>query len=153
MKQWAATHQWCYWQHPKDREERDRLFQWPCVETASIASSLNVPPPSIALQWTQSLKKGPKSQRLLMQFFEGIASITSHRKRGNLQGSSCSHCQDIPCSTLPMCGSLQKEKQVIPRCPPRSKSSPALPADCLHHRNIGQLWPLLLVRIPPPSTF
>ena len=55
-------------------------------------------------------------QRLLMQFFEGIVSIASHRKWGNLQGSSCSHSQDIPCSTLPVCESLQKEKQVMPRC-------------------------------------
>ena len=93
-------------------------------------------------------------QRPLMQFFEGIVSIASHRKWGNLQGSSCSHSQDIPCSTLPVCESLQKEKQVMPLCPPRSKSSPELPAHCLHHHNIGQLWLLLQAgtpRLPGPD--
>ena len=122
-KRSAATHQWCYWQHSEGREERDRLFQWPYVETASTASSPDAPPPSIAPQWTQSLKKGPKSQRRLMQLFEGIALTVSHRKTGNLQGFSCSNCQGTLCSTQPMCGSLQKEKQVMPRYPPRSKCS------------------------------
>ena len=58
-----------------------------------------------------------------MQCFEGIALTVSHQKLSNLQRFSCSHCQGTPCSTQPMCGSLQKEKQVMPRCPPRSKSS------------------------------
>ena len=85
--------------------------------------------------------------------FGGIVLIASHRKWGNLQGSSCSHSQDIPFSSLPVCESLQKEKQVMPRCPPRSKSSPELPAHCLHHHIIGQLWLLLLARTPAPSIF
>ena len=54
------------------------------------------------------------SQTLLMQFFAGIASTILHRKLGNLQGSSCSHCQGTPSSTQLMCGSLQQEKQVMP---------------------------------------
>ena len=122
------------------------------VETASTASSLDARPPSIAPQSTQSLKKGPKSQRRLMQLFEGNALTVSHRKSGNVQRFSCSHCQGFPCSTQPMCGSLQKEKQVMPRCPPRSRYSPELPAHCLHHHNVGQLWLLLLARTSPPST-
>ena len=56
------------------------------------------------------------SRTLLMQFFAGIALTILHRKPGNLQGSSCSHCQGTPCSTQLMCGSLQQEKQVMPRC-------------------------------------
>ena len=98
------------------------------------------------------IEKGPKSQKRVIQFFEGIALTVSHRKLGNLQGFWCSHCQGTPCTTQPMRGSLQKEKQVMPRCPPRSKFSPELPAHCLHHHNIGQLWQLLLARTPPPST-
>ena len=49
-----------------------------------------------------------------MQPFEGIALTVSHQKSGNLQRFSCSHRQGSPCSTQPMCGSLQKEKQVSP---------------------------------------
>ena len=148
----AATHQRCYWQHQEDLEERDRPFQWPYVETALTASSLDAPPPSISQQWTRSLKRGPMSQTLLMQFFAGIASTILHRKLGNLQGSSCSHCQGTPCSTQLMCGSLQQEKQLMPRCPLCSRSCPELPAHCWHHHNTGQLWLLLPAQTPQPST-
>ena len=100
----------------------------------------------------KGLKKGLMSQKQLMQFLEDIVSIASHQKRGNLKGSLCSHSQDTPCSSLPVCESHQKEKQVMPRCPLRLKSSPKLPVYCLHHHNIGQLWPLQLAQIHPPST-
>ena len=100
---------------------------------------------------TPSLKKGLMSQRPLMQSFEGTVSIAAHQKWGNLQGFLCSHSQNIPCSTLPVCESHQKEKQVMPRCLLRSKSSSELPTHCLHQHNIGQLWLLLLPRIHLPS--
>ena len=78
------------------------------------------------------------SQRPLMQSFEGTVLIDAHQKWGSVQKFLCSHSQDIPFSTLPVCESHRKEKQVMPRCPLRSKSSPKLPAHCLHHHNIGQ---------------
>ena len=83
-----------------------------------------------------------------MQFFEGIVLTVSHRRSGNLQGPLCSHCQGTPCSTQLICGSLQREKRIMPRCPPRSRSSPELPAHCLHHHNSGQIWLLLPARTP-----
>ena len=98
------------------------------------------------------IEKGPMSRTLPMQFFAGIASTILHRKPGILQGSSCSHCQGTPCSTQLMCGSLQQEKQVMPRCPLRSRSCPELPAHCSHHHNNGQLWILLPAQTPQPST-
>ena len=96
-------------------------------------------------------EKGLMSQIPLMQFFEGTVSITAHQKLGNLQGSLCSHSQDTPSSSLPVCESHQKEKQVMPRCPLRSGFSPKLLAHCLHHNNIGQIWLPLLVQNRPPS--
>ena len=77
------------------------------------------------------------SQRPLMQSFEGTVFLAAHQKWGNLQGSLCSHSQEIPCSTLPVCESHHKEKQVIPRLPLRSKFSAELPVHCLHHHNYG----------------
>ena len=63
------------------------------------------------------------SQRPLMQLFQGTVSIAAHQKWGNLQGYLCSHSQDTPSSSLPMCESHQKQKQVMPRCPLRSEFS------------------------------
>ena len=148
----AATHQWCCSQHQEDREEKDRPSQWPDEETALIASSLDAPPPSASPQWTLSLKRGPMSRTQLMQFFAGIASATLHRRPGNLQGSSCTHCRGTPCSTLLMCGSRPREKQGMPHCPPRSRSCSESPAHCLHRHNSGQLWLPLPEQTPQPST-
>ena len=91
------------------------------------------------------------SQRPLIQFFEGTVSIAAHQKWSNLQKSLCSHSQDTTCSSLPVCESHQKEKQVMPHCPLRSEFSPDLPAHCLHHQNIGQLRLPLLAQTQPLS--
>ena len=98
------------------------------------------------------IEKGSNVPNTTDAVFAGIASTISHRKPGNLQGSSCSHCQVTPCSTQRMCESLQQEKQVMPRCPLRSRSCPEMPAHCSHHHNTGQLWLLLPAQTPQPST-
>ena len=76
------------------------------------------------------IEKGSNVPETTDAVFEGIVAIATHRKWGNPQGFSCSQSQDIPCSTLPECESLQKEKQVMPRCPLGSKFSPELPVHC-----------------------
>ena len=91
------------------------------------------------------------SQRLLMQFFGGTVLEFARQKWGNLQESLCSHSHSIPCSSPPVRESHQKGKPVMPRCPLRQDFFPKLPAHCLHHHNIGQLWPPQLAQSHPPS--